>query len=334
MKYRHLPRTDLDLSEIGFGLWTLGTDWWGRIEESDKVRLLEKAFDLGITTFDTADTYGKGYGEEILAKALGQDRQNIIIATKFGYDFYDSVERIGHQERTQRFEPDFIRFACEQSLRRLKTDYIDLYQLHNPRVDALEKDEVFELLNTLVKEGKIRYYGAALGPDIGWFEEGEASMQEREVYSLQIIYSILEQEPARQFFPIAEEEQVGLLSRVPHASEVLTGRYSQPPDFDPGDHRSHRRHEWMTQALKKADQVKFLAEERGRTLSQAAIKFCLAQGTIVCVLPNITNMEELEEYTSAPDVPDLTQEECEQLDDLWENGFYLEESSPTTSEAS
>ena len=201
MKYRHLPRTDLDLSEIGFGLWTLGTDWWGRIEESDKVRLLEKAFDLGITTFDTADTYGKGYGEEILAKALGQDRQNIIIATKFGYDFYDSVERIGHQERTQRFEPDFIRFACEQSLRRLKTDYIDLYQLHNPRVDALEKDEVFELLNTLVKEGKIRYYGAALGPDIGWFEEGEASMQEREVYSLQIIYSILEQEPARQFFP-------------------------------------------------------------------------------------------------------------------------------------
>ena len=108
---------------------------------------------------------------------------------------------------------------------------------------------------------------------------------------------------------------------MPHASEVLTGRYSQPPDFDPGDHRSHRRHEWMTQALKKADQVKFLAEERGRTLSQAAIKFCLAQGTIVCVLPNITNMEELEEYTSAPDVPDLTQEECEQLDDLWENGF-------------
>ena len=332
MKYRHLPRTDLDPSEIGFGLWTLGTNWWGRIEESDKVRLLEEAVELGINFFDTADTYGEGYGEEILAKALRHERQNIIIATKFGYDFYDSIERIGHKERTQRFEPDFIRFACEQSLQRLKTDYIDLYQLHNPRIDAIEKDEVFDLLNTLVKEGKIRYYGSALGPDIGWFDEGEASMRERQVSSLQIIYSILEQEPARRFFPIAEDEQVGLISRVPHASEVLTGRFEQPPTFDPGDHRAHRKQEWLAQALKKADQVEFLAQDTGRTLAQAAIKFCLAQGTIVSVLPNFTNSEELREYSSAPEMPDLAQEECEQLDDLWENDFYLEV-TPASSEA-
>ena len=334
MKYRNLPRTDIDLSEVGFGLWTLGTDWWGRIEESDKVLLLDKAVDLGINFFDTADTYGEGYGEEILAKALGHQRHNIIIATKFGYDFYDSIERIGHQERTQRFEPDFIRFACEQSLKRLNTDYIDLYQLHNPRMDAIEKEEVFDLLNTLVKEGKIRHYGSALGPDIGWFEEGEASMQERKVHSLQIIYSILEQEPARRFFPIAEDEQVGLISRVPHASEVLTGRFSEPPAFDPGDHRAHRRHEWMTQALKKSEQVKFLAEETSRSLAQAAIKFCLAQGTIVSVLPNITNVAELTEYASATETPALTTEETEQLDDLWENGFYLEEASSTRADAS
>ena len=334
MKYRHLPRTDLDLSEVGFGLWTLGTNWWGRIEESDKVRLLESAVDLGITTFDTADTYGEGYGEEILAKALGHERQNIIIATKFGYDFYDSVERIGHQERTQRFEPDFIRFACEQSLRRLKTDYIDLYQLHNPRVDALEQDEVFDLLDDLVKEGKIRYYGCALGPDIGWFEEGDASMRERHVTSLQIIYSILEQEPARRFFPIAEEKGVGLISRVPHASEVLTGRYVQPPSFDASDHRSHRRQEWLAQALKKADLVTFLAEETDRSMAQAAIKFCLAQGTITCVLPNITNMEELAEYAASPETPDLMPEERERIDDLWENAFYLEDPAPASSEVS
>ena len=334
MKYRHLPRTDLDPSEVGFGLWTVGTDWWGRIEESDKVLLLDKALDLGINFFDTADTYGEGYGEEILAKALGHQRHNIIIATKFGYDFYDSIERIGHQERTQRFEPEFIRFACEQSLKRLNTDYIDLYQLHNPRMDAIEKEEVFDLLNTLVKEGKIRHYGSALGPDIGWFEEGEASMRERKVYSLQIIYSILEQEPARRFFPIAEEQQVGLISRVPHASEVLTGRFSEPPAFDPGDHRAHRRHEWMAQALKKSEQVKFLAEGTGRSLAQSAIKFCLAQGTIVSVLPNITNVDDLTEYASATETPALTTEETEQLDDLWENGFYLEEASATRTEAS
>ncbi len=333
MKYRHLPRTDLDLSEVGFGLWTLGTTWWGRIEESEKVRLLERAVELGINFYDTADTYGEGHGEEVLAKALRHERHNIVIATKFGYDFYDSIERIGHQERTQRFEPDFIRFALEESLRRLNTDYIDIYQLHNPRIDTIEKDEVFDLLNDLVKEGKVRYYGSALGPDIGWFEEGEASMRERQVQSLQIIYSILEQEPARQFFPIAEDEQVGLISRVPHASEVLTDRYSQPPTFDASDHRAHRKQEWLAQALKKADQVKFLAEETGRTMAQSAIKFCLAQPTIVSVLPNITNMQELTEYAASPDTPDLSIEECEQIDDLWENGFYLEEASPASAEA-
>ncbi len=333
MNYRQLPRTDLHLPEVGFGGWTVGTDWWGRIEESDKVRLLEQAVELGITFFDTADTYGEGYGEEILGKALRRQSHDIVIATKFGYDFYDSIERIGHQERTQKFEPEFIRFALEQSLRRLKRDYVDIYQLHNPRMDAVENDEVFDLLDTLVKEGKIRYYGSALGPDIGWFEEGEASMRERHVPSLQIIYSILEQEPARRFFPVAQEEQVGLISRVPHASEVLTDRYSQPPSFEPGDHRSHRKQEWLVGALKKAEQVKFLAEDTGRTMAQSAIKFCLAQGAIVSVLPNITNMDELAEYAAAPETPDLTTEELEQLDDLWENGFYLEEAAPGPGEA-
>ena len=334
MKYRPLPRTELDLSEVGFGLWTLGTNWWGRIDESDKVRLLERAFDLGVNFYDTADTYGEGYGEEILGKVLSHQRHNIVVATKFGYDFYDNIERIGHQERTQRFEPDFIRYACEQSLRRLKTDYIDLYQLHNPRLDAIEKDEVFDLMETLVDEGKIRYYGSALGPDIGWFEEGEASMRDRQVYSLQIIYSILEQEPARRFFPIAAQEQVGLISRVPHASDVLTGRFKELPTFDPEDHRAHRKHEWMVQALKKASQAQFLAQETGRTMSQAAIKFCLAQESIASVLPNLISIEQVEEYTSATDTPDLTVEECREMDELWENNFYLEEAAPIPGESS
>ena len=333
MKYRRLPRTDLELSEVGFGAWTVSTDWWGVIREDDAVRLLEEAVEQGINFFDTSDTYGKGYGEEILAKALGRERHAIVIGTKFGYDFYDSIERIGHKERKQRFEPEFIRYACEQSLRRLKTDYIDLYQLHNPRLDAIEKDEVFDLLEELVSEGKIRYYGCALGPDIGWFEEGEASMRERKVSSLQVIFSILEQEPARQFFPIAEQEQVGLLSRVPHASEVLTGQFTELPTFAPGDHRAHRKQEWMERALKKAAQVRFLAEGTGRTMAQAAMKFCLAQGTIVTLLPNITSTEELAEYASAPDTPDLTSEELGLLDELWENDFYLEPTSPTPAPA-
>ena len=324
MKYRRLPRTDLDLSEVGFGLWTVSTGWWGKIDEPDGVRLLQEAAELGVTFFDTADTYGKGYGEEILAKALFNRRHDVVIGTKFGYDFYDSAPRIGHQERPQRFEPQFIRYACEQSLKRLRTDYIDLYQLHNPRLETIEKDEVFETLEQLVQEGKIRHYAAALGPDIGWFEDGEASMRHRRVSAMQIIYSILEQEPARRFFPIAAEAEVGLISRVPHASEVLTNRYDQPPEFDPSDHRSLRKKEWLEQALKKANAVKFLSEDTGRTLAQSAIRFCLAQPAIVSVLPNFTTMDELTEYAGSAEVASMTTEELEKLDELWREGFYVE----------
>ena len=325
MKYRRLPRTDLDLSEIGFGLWTVSTGWWGKIDERDGIRLLQEAVEQGITFFDTADTYGKGYGEEILAKALPNRRHDIVIATKFGYDFYDDTPRIGHQERPQKFEPQFIRYACEQSLKRLRTDYIDLYQLHNPRLETIEKDEVFETLDELVQEGKIRYYAAALGPDIGWFEEGEASMRYRNISAMQIIYSILEQEPAKSFFPIAAEEEVGLISRVPHASEVLTNRYDQPPEFDPSDHRSLRKKEWLEQALKKANAVKFLSEDTGRTMAQSAIRFCLTQPTIVSVLPNLTTLDELTEYAGSAEVASITDEELEKLDELWREGFYIEE---------
>ena len=329
MKYRQLPRTELVLPEVGFGLWTVATNWWGQISPQDQATLLENALEVGITFFDTADTYGEGYGEEVLAKVLGHRRKDITIATKFGYDFYDKTPRIGHQERPQKFDREFVKFACEQSLRRLDTDYIDLYQIHNPRMASLERDELFETLEQLQFDGKIRYFGVGLGPDIGWFEEGEASMRERHVDSLQIIYSILEQEPARDFFPIAEQEQVGLISRVPHASEVLTGRYIEPPTFDESDHRANRKAEWMKKALAKGERVKFLAgEDAGRSMSQAAIKFCLSEPSIVSVLPNITTMDELQEYTAATEAPDLTQDEIRRLDELWLNGFDLEDPVP------
>ncbi len=329
MKYRELPRTELVLPEVGFGVWTVATNWWGRRRPEERSSLLENALDLGVTFFDTADTYGEGYGEELLAQVLGPHRNEITIATKFGYDFYDKTPRIGHRERPQKFNREFVTFACEQSLQRLDTDYIDLYQIHNPRLGALERDDLFETLERLQSEGKIRYYGAALGPDIGWFEEGEAAMRERQVDSLQIIYSILEQDPARDFFPIAAEEDVGLISRVPHASEVLTGRFTEPPEFDPSDHRASRKAEWMEQALARAAKVKFLAgDDAGRTMSQAAIKFCLAQPSIVSVLPNFTNLDELREYTEASEAPDLTQDEQGRLDDLWLNAFDLEDPAP------
>ena len=116
-----------------------------------------------------------------------------------------------------------------------------------------------------------------------------------------------------------------MISRVPHASDVLTGKYIEPPAFQEGDHRSHRRAVWMAEALKKAEKVKFLAQDEARTMSQSAIKFCLAQPAIVSVLPNFTNLDELREYANAPETPDLTQEEQSRLNDLWENAFDLED---------
>ena len=328
MRFRQLPRTDLVLSEVGFGVWTVATNWWGRLEDAERAALLENAVELGINFFDTADTYGDGFGEEILASVLGHRRNDLVIATKFGYDIYDPTPRDGHRERPQKFDREFVKFACEQSLRRLDTDYIDLYQVHNPRVGALERDELFETLEQLQFEGKIRHFGVALGPDIGWFEEGEMAMRQRQVDSLQIIYSILEMEPAIDFFPIAEECQVGLLSRVPHASNTLTGEFTEVPAFDENDHRAFRRAEWMREALAKVERVRFLAQEDSRTMAQSALQFVLRRPQIVSVLPNFTKLEELREYTAAVETPPITDEEQAYLDELWQNKFYLEDIEP------
>ena len=324
MKFRNIGATDLTVSEVGFGLWTVSTGWWGKIEQDDGVKLLRRAFSLGVNFFDTADAYGDGYGEEILARALEDHRHDMVIGTKVGYDIYSDAPREGHKERPQDFSPDFIRRACEMSLKRLKTDYIDLYQLHNPRVDTIEKDEVFDALDMLVKEGKVREYAVAIGPDIGWFEEGEASMRLRKIRCMQIIYSILEQDPADRFFPIAQEEGTGLLTRVPHATGMLDGTYTKASVFDPDDHRSHRRQKWLDQGLKKIATLDFLTENMDSTIGQIAIKYALAAPMVAAVLPNITNMPQLEEFVAAPETEDIPQEFLDRISELYSEGFYLE----------
>ena len=335
MKYRKIGATDLEVSEVGFGVWTVATNWWGKIDEREGLKLLVKAYDLGINLFDTADTYGDGYGEEILAKALEKHRNDIVLATKFGYDFYANVFREGHKERPQNFTPEFIRYACEQSLRRLNTDYIDLYQLHNPRLDAIESDEVFDTLDDLVREGKVRYYGSALGPDIGWFEEGEASMRQRKAGALQIIYSVMEQDPARDFFPIAAEENTGLLTRVPHASGLLDGTYTKDTVFSPDDHRSHRRQEWLSDGLKKLAHLDSLIESTASTIGQKAIKFALSGPKVSSVLPNFTNLAQLEEFAAAPETEDIPQDLLDHIAELYDENFYLEPAvEPSTAESS
>ena len=324
MKQRQLGTTGMEVSEVGFGVWSVSTGWWGQVEERDAVTLMRTAFDLGVTLFDTADTYGEGYGEEVLAKALGERRHDVVIGTKCGYDIYSGEEREGHKERKQNFSPEFIRYACEQSLRRLKTDYIDLYQVHNPRLEAVRDDALFETLESLVSEGKVRHFGTAIGPDIGWFEEGEASMRERHVEAMQIIYNALEHDPARRFFPIAEEEKTGLLTRVPHASGLLDGTYNKNTVFEATDHRSHRRKEWLEDGLKRIAALEFLSEDIKATIGQIAIKFALSGPMVASVLLTATKEPQLREFAAAPDVEDIPQELLQRVYDLYDNDFKPE----------
>lgn len=209
MRYRNLHGTDFNLSELGFGTWTVSTGWWGTYSDAEAETLVRRALDFGINYIDTADAYGNGRGETFLQNVL-RDRRDLVIGTKFGYDFYNNPERPrGQRELPQDMSPKFIRFALEQSLQRLGVDHIHIYQPHNPRIDVLMTDEHWETLEVLKSEGKISSYGPSLGPAIGWRDEGIYSNAVRKAPVTQMIYNIIEQDPGREFILAAEIAQSG-----------------------------------------------------------------------------------------------------------------------------
>ncbi|HEV7128750.1 MAG TPA: aldo/keto reductase [Ktedonobacterales bacterium] len=322
MRYRELGSTGIAVSEVGFGVWTVSTSWWGVTERELRLDLLRRAWDLGITLYDTADTYGNGYGEEILVEAFGARRDGMVISTKFGYDIYNHPgERQGQQELPQNVTPEFVRFALEQSLRRLQTDHIDIYMLHNPKRDHALNDDLWALLGDFQREGKVRAYGASIGPRIGWRDEGVLLLERQPITALQLIHNLLEQDPGRAFIAAAREHQVGLMARVPHSSGLLEGGYDEQTTFPPGDHRNHRSREWLTTGLRKVRQLDFLTTGTDRTLGQAAIKWLLAEPLMATTLPNIYNVEQLEEFAAAPDTPDLTSAELARVATLYGDNF-------------
>jgi aryl-alcohol dehydrogenase-like predicted oxidoreductase len=326
MKYRRLGGTDIAVSEVGFGVWTVSTGWWGEVDDDRSVRLLRQTHERGINYFDTADTYGSGKGETLLADAFGHMRDEVVISTKIGYDFYNHTARRGQQERPQDWSEGFIRFALEQSLKRLGTDYIDFLQLHNTKMDAIDNDELFALMEQFKSEGKIRAHGVALGPKIGWLEEGVRAMHERNIDGLQMIYNLLEQDPGRGLIETASETNTSLIVRVPHSSGMLEGHYDENTTFAKNDHRRHRPKEWLTTGLQKVEQLSFLTESGERTLGQAALKFVLAAPEVISTLPNIYGEEQIEEFAAAPDTPDLTPEELSRVAELYEDNFGLKAS--------
>jgi aryl-alcohol dehydrogenase-like predicted oxidoreductase len=328
MQFRTYKGTDLTVSAVGFGLWTISTGWWGQFTEGEAIALMHRALDLGVTLFDAADTYGNGLSEELIAKAFPKQRDEIVIATKVGYDVahHGSDERRGQRAIPHDFSPEAITNATEAALRRLRTDRIDLLQLHNIGMEEVERDETWEALDRLVAAGKVRYTGFALGPAIGWMYEGIRAIERRPVTSVQHIYNLLEQHPGFALHEAARQagRDTMFLVRVPHSSGMLEGHYTVDTVFPPTDHRVHRPRSWLLNGIRKVDQLRFL-EGPDRTLGQAALLWLLADDRVASTLPNIYDAAQLEEFARATEAPALTEDEMGRIAALYANNFGVEE---------
>ena len=304
MNYRRLADTELTLSEIGIPLRPLATNDYGHVTEQDTLNILARAFDMGFTYFDTADSYTEGYGELILAKALGRNRHDIVISTKAGYDFYRPVIDPDERGSSQRWTPGFIQSACEQSLRRLDTDYIDLFQLHHPGPDQIEDDELFGLLDDLVVEGKIRYYGVCLDEEPESEEAGEGAIEVRSVSSLQTEFSLLKQQPGRNLIARAQGTTCAVLAYDPSTSGAL----EKPPEEQPADPAQNFRKAVYEQREYGRNILVNALRGFGGDVGSWAIKFALASPVVAATLPVVTSYARLLELAEISDSSDLPRE--------------------------
>jgi aryl-alcohol dehydrogenase-like predicted oxidoreductase len=330
MQYRNFPGSDVSVSEIGFGTWTLSTGWWGEKTDAEAVALLRQAHDEhGITFFDAADSYGNGRSERQLAEAFRGRRVDVVYGTKIGYDIYNEEaqqSRRGQRELPQNFSPDYMRLAVDRCLERLETDYIDVLQLHNIKMEHVRDPQIWQTLRDLKAEGKIRVWGAAFGPAIGWlYEAVELCERESDINTIQMIWNILEQHPGTAMITAAREHAPNCVFniRVTHASGMLEGNYTESTTFAENDHRRHRPRSWLVNGLKKIRTLDFLTTQM--TLGQAALKWLLAEPRVVTTLPNIYDEAQLAEFAAASSKIDLDEPQLERVAQLADINFGVEE---------
>jgi len=296
MKYNKLGKTDIKVSELGFGAWSIALDWWGKkIEEDEAKRMLKKAYDLGINFFETGDMYGKGKSERLIGEVFKDMRDEVVISTKYGYDFSE-VEQIGHTELPQKFDEDFTRKALRNSLERLQTDHLDMYGLHNPKLKHIRDNSIFNVLDSFIEDESIRTYQVALGPAIGWTQEGIEAMDRPNVSAVQTVYNILEQTPGNELMKKAEEKDVGILVRVPEASGILTGKVNADTKIDEKDHRSVRKGEWIKASLVKVEELRHIAKRNDLTITELAMKFIMTKKGFASVFPTVISEDEIINY--------------------------------------
>jgi len=330
MKYRTFPGTNVTVSEIGFGTWTVSTGWWGEKTDAEAVAMMRRALDEhGMTFFDAADAYGNGRAERQIAEAFRGRRSEVVIGTKVGYDIYDEAavaSRRGQQELPMRTDPQFLRYAVDRCLERLETDYIDVLQIHNAKMEQVRDPELWGTLRDLKREGKIRAWGAAFGPAIGWlYETVELLEREPDINTIQMIWNVIEQHPGSAMIEAARRHAPDCCFnvRVTHASGMLEGKYTADTVFPESDHRRHRPRSWLVNGVQKVKTLDFLT--RRMTLGQAALKWLLAEPLVVTALPNVYDDEQVAEFAAASDLSDLTQEELARVQELDAENFGVDE---------
>ncbi|HSE43180.1 MAG TPA: aldo/keto reductase [Acidobacteriota bacterium] len=319
MKYRLLGRTGFRVSEIGFGAWAIGGAMdvsgfpvgWRNVNDTDSIAAIEKAIELGINFFDTADMYGRGHSEDLLGTALkGKD---VIIATKVG----NRVE--GHSARKD-FSVAYVRQSLEGSLKRLNRNVIDLYQFHNPEANDYRREDLFEVLQKLKEEGKIR----AAGVSISSPREGLALLKHPVIDSIQVLLNVLNQEPARNLVPEAEAKGVGIVVRVPLASGLLTGKFKETDRFFSDDNRSNyltpRR---MKETIAAVDRIQEITAKTNLPLAATSLAFLLHFSGVSCLIPGAKNPVQVEQNASASDIR-LSDEMVKSLrEEFSEFNFFL-----------
>src|SRR5438874_6162429 len=309
MQYRTLGNTGIKVSEIGFGGWAIGgaTDasgtplGWGRTNDDESLAAIRRARDLGVTFFDTADSYGFGRSESLLGIVLSRKRQDVVIATKVG------VTRSADAALKKDFSKQHIFQAIDGSLRRLRTDYVDLYQAHNPTTEQLRREEIQEAMERLQEIGKVRYWGVSISTN----EEGIEIINRGWGHALQVLYNVLNQSPANELLPLAKQKGYGIIARVPLASGLLTGKFRIDTAFPADDVRQNfLTPKRLEEALRRVDEVKSIVGGGAKSLADAALQFVLANDAVSTTIPGARNVRQVEMNVAAaetrlpPDVID------------------------------
>ena len=298
MKYRQLGKTDIRVSVIGIGTWQFGGEWGKMFEQAEVDAMLERAAELGVNLIDTAGCYGDHLSEKLIGQALKGQREKWIIATKFGHGFKPNFER------DSLFEPAQVQEQLEQSLRSLKTDYIDLYQFHSGTDEMFNMPGLWEMLQKQVKAGKVRHLGISISRKQGSIYQAD-SVSKVWAEAIQVVYNRIERKPEEEIFDSCVRQNLGVLARVPLASGFLSGKYSRDAKFAGGDVRSIWHDDEMSELVEGVARVKSEVPQ-GTPMAQWALAWCLRHPAVTCVIPGCKTVEQVESNAMAADLPDIS----------------------------